>query len=431
MKKPLSFRRLGVLTTLVLSLSLTACSDPLSGAQPFASGDVPIEAASYPCAPTQGKEPAKVSQEVAVIAAPTNTFVRFSNAVSTAEADLRELLNKDGVQLSTVLADGQPMQTSRSWVDFSKAVFQADKDKAVNRALGKVRMTYYCAVMSKDQNPSAYTPVAGADFLASLQVAASTFTHSDANHEIVVLGNGLQDVGQIDLNAGFPQDVNAAKSIVNTLKSSGALPDLTDVKVRWFGLGQNDRANQKQLHPIAAKSLEAFWTAVIEASGGELEKVVGSIPYADPVATALKVTPIEIPAPPCVFMLTSDDGFNFEPDSATFLNLPKAKLGAKHMADDIDKSKCGGPLYVVGYAASGVDKADYDAGAKARVTAISTSRASAFLSLLSDAGVSVKLVPFGAGKGPTLDWDEKGNFIEALGKANRYVEVTQSNPAGN
>ena len=188
---------LALSAAVAMSLLLSGCTDPLSGAEPFASGEVPVEAAGYDCTPQQGKEPAGVTHEVAIVASPTNTFVRFSNAVSTAEVDLRDLLGHDGVQVSTVLGDGQPMQTSRSWVDFSKAVFQADKDKAVNRALGKVRMTYYCSVMSKDQNASAYRPVGGTDFLGSLQVAASTFTHSSASHDIVILGNGLQDVGQV------------------------------------------------------------------------------------------------------------------------------------------------------------------------------------------------------------------------------------------
>ena len=422
---------LALSAAVAMSLLLSGCTDPLSGAEPFASGEVPVEAAGYDCTPQQGKEPAGVTHEVAIVASPTNTFVRFSNAVSTAEVDLRDLLGHDGVQVSTVLGDGQPMQTSRSWVDFSKAVFQADKDKAVNRALGKVRMTYYCSVMSKDQNASAYTPVGGEDFLSSLQVAASTFTHSSASHDIVILGNGLQDVGQVDLTKGLPQDASAARNLANTLKSSGSLPDLTGVKVRWFGLGQNDRANQRPLHPIASKSLEVLWTEIIKAAGGELVKVVKTIPYADPVATSIKATPIVVPAPPCVFMLTSDDGFNFAPDSATFLNPAKATNGAQNMAGEIKKSNCSGPLYVVGYAASGVDKKDYNAGAASKVKSIASARAIAFKGLLETAGVTVKLVPVGAGKGPINDWDINGKFIEDLGKQNRYVEVTQSKPEGN
>jgi hypothetical protein len=412
----------------VTAVLLAGCTNPLESEQPFASMDVPVEAAEYNCSPPQGKEPGSVTGEVAIIAAPTNTFVRFSNALSTAELDIRKLLDEDGVQVSTVLANGSPIQTSRSWVDFSKAVFQADKDKAVNRALGKVRMTYYCAVMTQSQNPTAYAPIEGADFLGALQVAASSFTHASASHEIVVLGNGLQDIGQLDLANGLPQDASSARSVANTLQNSGSLPDLTDVTVRWYGLGQNDRSNQEPLHPVAAKGLEILWTEIIEAAGGQLVKVVRTVPYADPVSTSISATPIDVPAPPCVFMLTSDDGFNFKPDSASFLDASKAQNGAENMAAEIKRSGCDGPLYVVGYAASGLDKKLYNSAAISAVKSVSAARASAFKSLLEKAGVKIQLIPVGAGKGPTNDWDEDGKFSEDMGKQNRFVEVTQSKP---
>ena len=52
-------------------------------------------------------------------------------------------------------------------------------------------------------------------------------------------------------------------------------------------------------------------------------------------------------------------------------------------------------------------------------------------SSLEKSGVTIKLVPVGAGKGPTDDWDAAGKFVESLGKQNRFVEVTQSKPEGD
>ncbi len=98
------------------------------------------------------------------------------------------------------------------------------------------------------------------------------------------------------------------------------------------------------------------------------------------------------------------------------------------MAAEIEKSECSGPLYVVGYAASGVDKKQYNSGAIAKVKSLSAARAAAFKGLLEQSGVKIKLVPVGAGKGPTTDWDLNGKFVEEIGKQNRFVEVTQSKP---
>ena len=419
------------ITLATAAIGLAGCSDPRESEEPFASGGVAIEATELDCESRQGESPDVVSREVGVILAPSDTFVSFPNAIDSATPDLTDLLNVDGTQISTVLADGQPQMRAIGWVDFSKAVFDADREKSLNRALGKIRTTYSCTVMNREQNKTAIRSQPGADYLAALGTSAGTFTHSGSARSIVVLGNGLQDVGQIDLSQGLPQDSAAAKSVVDTLKTAGALPDLTAVKVYWYGLGQVDGIKQKPLHPIASKALETLWTELIKAAGGELVKVVKTIPYADPVSTSIQVKPIEVPAPPCVFMLTSDDGFNFKADSAEFLDAAKATKGAESMGAEIAKSNCSGPLYVVGYAASGVDKKAYNSAAAAKVKAISASRALAFKALLEKAGVAIKLVPVGAGKGPTNDWDLSGKFIEEMGKQNRFVEITQSKPEGN
>ncbi len=420
--------RLSIGLALALStLSLTSCADPMESLAPFSSGDVPVDAKDIDCSAPQGDAPSEVPGETAVVLAPTNNFVRFTNAISSAESDIHDRLNVNGSQIATVLANSSPTQKFQSWVNLTSS-FEADRVEEIDGAIGQVRLTYFCAVMLQNQNKSAYATSEGADFFAGLQTASQTFTHPSAKHTIIVIGNGLQDVGQVDFSKALPQDSAAAKSIVASLDAKGALPDLTGIEVIWHGLGQTNPSLQEPLHPIAMKALEAFWTELIEAAGGELVKVVKTIPYADPVSTSIQVKPIDVPAPPCVFMLTSDDGFNFKPDSADFLDAAKARKGAENMAAEIEKSECSGPLYVVGYAASGVDKKQYNSGAIARVKSLSAARAAAFKGLLEQSGVKIKLVPVGAGKGPTTDWDLNGKFVEDMGKQNRFVEITQSKP---
>jgi hypothetical protein len=41
------------------------------------------------------------------------------------------------------------------------------------------------------------------------------------------------------------------------------------------------------------------------------------------------------------------------------------------------------------------------------------------------AGVTVEIESIGGDKGPEIDWDEDGNFVEELGKKNRIVVITQ------
>jgi outer membrane protein OmpA-like peptidoglycan-associated protein len=412
----------------VSSLGLSGCADPLQDVEPFASGDVPYTAAEMSCDTTPDEQEVTLTRETVVIEAPTSTFVKFGNALAAAEADIRELVGESGAKIATVIADGAPRLTLSRVVDLSRSFDEADDKEAISSAMAVLHMNYYCAVVPQSVNTSAFAPTSGSDFLQALHVATESFTERDAQREIVVIGNGLQDVGQLDLTAEFPADTSSANNFAKNLASAGGLPDLTGVKVSWYGLGQTSQGAQESLHPAAQKALVALWTALIEEAGGELVKVVTTIPYADPVATSIEAKTVAVPEAPCVFMLTSDDGFNFKPDSAEFLDAAKARKGAENMAAEIEKSECSGPLYVVGYAASGVDKKQYNSGAIAKVKSLSAARAAAFKGLLEQSGVKIKLVPVGAGKGPTTDWDLNGKFVEDMGKQNRFVEVTQSKP---
>ncbi|MEY3538303.1 MAG: hypothetical protein RL645_1117 [Actinomycetota bacterium] len=397
-------------------------------AEPFASGEVPVAAAEMSCKPVQSKAKIPVTSELVVVEAPSLSFVRFGNAVSSAEPAIRAAISANGAKISTVLADGSPKLALSKVIDFSESFVEADDEKQIAAGLGKVRQTYYCAMMQKSQNGDAFALVDGTDFLQALHVAEGSFVQDGAAHEILVIGNGLQDVGQMDLTANFPKDIQSAENYARNLASQNGLPNLKGVKVSWYGLGQTAQSSQEQLHPAAAAVLKALWTSLIEEAGGELITVVENIPYADPLPTSIKVKSIAVPEAPCAFMLTSDDGFNFKPDSAEFLDAAKARKGAENMAAEIEKSECSGPLYVVGYAASGVDKKQYNSGAIAKVKSLSAARAAAFKGLLEQSGVKIKLVPVGAGKGPTTDWDLNGKFVEEIGKQNRFVEVTQSKP---
>ncbi len=415
----------------VASLGLSGCADPFQDVEPFASGDVPYTAAEMSCDTTPDAQEVTLTRETVVIEAPTNTFVKFGNAIAAAEADIRELVGESGAKISTVIADGAPRLTLSRVVDLSRSFDEADDKEAISSAMAVLHMNYYCAVVPQSVNTSAFAPTSGSDFLQALHVATESFTERGAQREIVVIGNGLQDVGQLDLTLEFPADSASAKNYAENLASAGGLPDLTGVKVSWYGLGQTAQGAQEALHPAAQTALVALWTALIQEAGGELVKVVSTIPYADPVPTSIQANAVAVPEAPCAFMLTAEEGFNFNPDSAEFLDSGRARRGAENMAAEIERAGCPGPLYVVGYAASGVDKKDYNSSAIAKVKSLSATRAAAFKSLLEQSGVAIKLVPIGGGKGPTTDWDANGKFVEDMGKQNRFVEVTQSKPGAD
>jgi len=149
-----------------------------------------------------------------------------------------------------------------------------------------------------------------------------------------------------------------------------------------------------------------------------------------PSATAVKVTSVSWLPDACVSVtLGAEKGFEFKPDLATFVDIEKAREGALEVAEQVNASSCSGTVTLTGYTASGRDEAEYlsnYASVSEKLQVLSLARANAFADLLREAGMNGNIEVIGAGKGPVVDWDDKGNFVEELGAQNRKVVVTQN-----
>lgn len=372
------------------------------------------------CKFTLGQPPAVVGKEVAVIAAPTSTFVNFTKVTDNAGPDIKEALSTTGTQLSVVLGDGDPSLISTSYVDLPAGDSDTDKKNTINRSYGNVGRVARCATDSA--NPLKAT--SELDVLASLRVAADSFKAGDASHQIYVLSNGIQTAGQYLMNKSGIPSVSDANVVVDQLKTQKALPDLKGASVHWFGLGQTDKAIQRTLNQQSIDALENFWRVVIKASNGNLATVNRQIEQGSPVPGAIASSVISGLKNACTFTLGQESGFNFQPDQATFVNADLARAGAKKIVSELKSAGCSGELHVTGYVASGVPQKGYIVGNPESIS-LSLKRAEAFKSLLVDEGVPGTVTAHGGGKGPENDWNGDGSFNEELGKKNRIVVISQ------
>jgi outer membrane protein OmpA-like peptidoglycan-associated protein len=245
------------------------------------------------------------------------------------------------------------------------------------------------------------------------------------NKTIIVIGNGINTIGQLNFVNNFPAEGASAKAI--KYKEAGALPILDGVEVYWYGLGQTDGTLQPGLETQSVSSLVDFWTSVIVESGGNPVGVsAGSLVSREPSKYTIPVSAIEVKSrAACINLtLTEEEGFNFKSDKAEFLDLDLAKNGASQIASNIESKNCKTDVTVTGYVASGKSKVEFEANPEAGKR-LSQQRAEAFRQLLIQAGVKIPIIAVGGGKGPVDDWDENGIFDEELGKQNRKVVITQ------
>lgn len=271
-----------------------------------------------------------------------------------------------------------------------------------------------------------------ADVLAGISAAADEVREGQ-NPKIVVIDNGLPTVGSVSLpqTGLFAPGVDIAAS-VRAMADLHLLPDLTGVRVRWYGMGEVV-APQESLDEAAKARLTEIWKTVIETAGGSFEEGTQSPTAAQEVPEDLPpVTPVDVsttsfsasaPATsaPSLSVTLPESVLPFVPDEAAFLDPEAARATALALAGQIVASGAT-TVTVTGCTAS--------AATPEGRAALSTNRARAVADLLVTGGVpegSVTVQGLGAEcPGRVPDLDAEGNLIEAAARANRVVKVTAS-----
>ncbi|PTW90645.1 hypothetical protein C8A06_0337 [Microbacteriaceae bacterium MWH-Ta3] len=365
---------------------------------------------------------AQIGAEVAIITAPSSSFVHFEDAIVAAEPMLTELISSDSTEITTVLADGRPRQFSRNYTNFEGALTENDREDQLANAYSNIRRLYRC--VSEGQSAD-FTVQPGSDILASLRVAADALDTDSVKRDVVIIGNGLQIGGQLPLESlGFPNSMKQVSEYVNDLYEAGALPDLNGITVSFVGLGLVDGTVQPSLNQQSHDVLEALWQELVTRSGGQIGDTIGDFPAEAPAPNSIDVSPVPTLDNACLFTIGEADGYQFKPDSAVFVNEKLARTAAEKLKDNLEGADCTSPLNVTGYTASGVNRSDYVAG-NAKEMALSLNRAKAFKALMMAVGITNKIAVTGGGKGPFSDWAADGTFDEQLGKRNRIVEISE------
>jgi outer membrane protein OmpA-like peptidoglycan-associated protein len=377
------------------------------------------------CDPSQAENDPTIKVDVVAVLAPSQNFTDFQIALDVAQSDLAQTLGWEGSRLSTVLADGAPEIKKSALIE--KRDNQNDGEILASQNTNQLTSVYSCAVQDPElQYSGGYTITPETDFLQGLTVAARAFDVKASGSEkiVIVVGNGIQSVGQINFTEEGIPTLDAIPGIIEALKNGGVLPDLQGARVDWVGLGETDGVAQEKLNQQSQDSLLAFWQALIVASNGRVGTFQLGVASGTPREGSIPVTPITALPDACINMtLTTESGFNFKPDTAIFIDRNQAVQAAENIAEELaSKPDCTGRITVTGYTSSGVSEDEYKPEDD---LVLSKQRADAFAELLVQAGVTVEIVSEGGGKGPNNDWNADGSYNEDVGITNRIVVITQ------
>lgn len=265
--------------------------------------------------------------------------------------------------------------------------------------------------------------------LESLQLAARIFSDlkTVTKKTIIIADTGLSTSGILNFrNNLLDADPDM---IAKTLSDKLVIPNLSDVKVIWVGLGDTEMPQQK-LSAERVVKLKKIWTAIIENAGGEV--VFSEHPNKNTLTKELpSVSPVQIsPEEPIQFEPTSikkesflspvimdESRVAFVPDQAVFLDEEKALGSLRAVVDCIKDTDVS--LLLIGSTAGDADSSE------SRL--LSLNRSYAVKKALTDLGISEhRLIAVGLG---SFDpWHISGLELDSpLSAQNRKVVLIDAN----
>lgn len=263
--------------------------------------------------------------------------------------------------------------------------------------------------------------------LDAIAVAARALTAS-GTRTMHVFDSMVQTSGSMPLDGGRLADDPV--DIVEGLRESGQLPDLTGIDLVLHGFGQV--AEPQQVVGEADRTrLEQLWRAVFTAAAARSVTILETVPGAEPSSDLPTVTPIALTAaalperaPECDRTQVHDALLGFAANSGEFIDKPSAIRQVQHIAEQL--TGCRGRLSVSGTTSS--------AGTPESRADVAEARALAVARLLSEAlGIPFDDIrTHGLGmefEGYVDDRDDQGHLIESAARLNRSVLIEFAPPA--
>ena len=261
------------------------------------------------------------------------------------------------------------------------------------------------------------------DMLSALSLAASSLAHASGDRTILVVDSGMSTAGAMAFqNTGLLEPHADVDAMIERMRSAGALPDLTGVTVRWFGLGSVEEP-QPLLDTAAKSRLKNLWTKLITAANGAvvfddapMMKDIGDDLPAVPEVTPVPVGAFELGAAPSLEMSLPDTEVGFEADVDVLRNEEVAKSRIQEAAAQIRSSGVS-EVRVTGCTSSW--------GTAEHRQDLSERRAEVVAGLLENNGVKVTSI---TGRGyecphQVVDTNADGTPIEELMAVNRRVII--------
>ena len=355
---------------------------------------------------------------------PTNVALVIGHHANAPQPDLNvtvpyimDACNSYGY-VGIVTCDGAPFQLGQADIPVIEKKISVSKREEI--AFGQAQEIV-------DLAGECVSVTAEVDTLKAIEMGARTLkTQNKGNSYLVILDSGLSTTGELNFVNSFLENIDSIE-VVKKLKENSSLPDLTNVQVVWYGLGDT-LAPQKELSAKNRETLQGIWEAVLLESGASTVvfetdlptsfEIVEGLPEVSVVEVLETKSVIEEYNPEDVFVL-NEEMLKFKPGSAEILT-PESEV--RNMLEPIAEYLLKNPEYKILLAGTTAS-----AGTEEELKLLSEKRGECVKQILLDSGAKEnQITVLGLGYGNSfsvVDTDENGNLIGEKAALNRTVRV--------
>ena len=167
---------------------------------------------------------------------------------------------------TVILADGKPEMVDTYIIPTYKSGISENKKKQLSENYASQIISVMSALTPNDEE---------LDLFGAIDIAARQLKdYSEGDKTLYIVSSGLSTKGLVNFTDLYLED-DHSEELCETLSKN--LPDLTGVKIMWFGLGEvAENSNQTPLYESNRDILMNTWKNVLMAAGASEDDIVFS-----------------------------------------------------------------------------------------------------------------------------------------------------------
>lgn len=162
--------------------------------------------------------------------------------------------------VGVIVLDGNPAQELSIDIPVESSMYSKNKLQSI--AADRADKITEFILNTKAQDPEV-------DILRAFQIASDSLQSVTGDRIICISDSGIATKGLVNFSSTHLEDIDPEK-VVDKLKEQSALPNLSGIRVKWYGMAQT-ALPQPEIEQKNKEVLKAVWRMILEESGAVVE----------------------------------------------------------------------------------------------------------------------------------------------------------------